>query len=183
MADESTITKTSKFLSYILRHKPEDAGITLDSGGWAKVKDLENIPDMEIEVIEEIVRTDDKGRYSFSDDKKMLRANQGHSIKVDLGLVPKEPPEFLYHGTPKYNSGKIQKKGIKKQKRNHVHLSTDFTTAMHVGIRRGHSSVVFKVSTKKMFDEGHTFFLSENGVWLTEYVPPEYLYNMMAKDI
>lgn len=169
----------SKFISLILRHKPEAVGITLDSHGWAVVDELikkinAKGKKIDMEILEEIVRTDQKGRYSFNEDKTLIRANQGHSIKVDVGLKEMVPPDVLYHGTASATVDKIMKDGIKHMSRLYVHLSRDLETAVKVGKRHG-NPVVLKVDTKQMCADGIKFFLSENNVWLTEYVSPEYI--------
>ena len=164
--------KLSKFISLILRHKPEEIGIALDSHGWAKVEELINginnsgrIIDME--TLEEIVRTDNKKRYSFNADKTLIRANQGHSIKVDVEFKELEPPSTLYHGTATKSIASIKTQGIKSMSRLYVHLSKDFETAKQVGSRQG-KGVVLLIDTKRMYEDGIKFYLSENGVWLTE---------------
>jgi len=168
----------SKFLSLILRHKPETVGIKLDKHGWANVDEL--IKKMSKEkyitkdILEYIVEHDSKQRYSFNEDKTLIRANQGHSINVDVELEEKEPPEILYHGTAEVFVESIMNEGLKKGKRLYVHLSKDINTARKVGIRHG-IPVIFKVNAKEMFNDGYKFFLSKNGVWLTDYVPTKYL--------
>ena len=170
----------SKFLSLILRHKPETIGIKLDKHGWANVDEL--ISNMwkykqkyiDRGILEHIVKTDKKQRYSFNEDKTMIRANQGHSIKVDVELEEKEPPEILYHGTAtKFVEG-IEKEGLKHQSRLYVHLSKDVDTATKVGLRHG-ELVIYEVKAKEMFNDGFKFFISANGVWLTDHVPIKYL--------
>lgn len=166
---------SSRFLSLVLRHKPEIIGIKLDKGGWTPVRGLisqcrkyglEATEDM----IQEIVANNDKQRFSLGKGGLLIRANQGHSVPIDLGLIPKEPPEFLYHGTHMGIKDAIYKEGIKKMGRHHVHLSSDEETAIKVGSRRG-QPFVFRVKAYSMHDCGHTFFLSDNGVWLTDHVP------------
>lgn len=171
---ESEKTTLSKYISLILRHKPETIGITLDEHGWADVSELlERLP-CTMEVLEDIVKTDSKGRYSFNGDKTLIRANQGHSIHVDVELKECVPPEYLFHGTSEKNYEKICKTGaIKPMSRLYVHLSKDIETAVKVGRRHG-SEYVIKINTKKMYNEGYKFYLSENGVWLTKEVAYEY---------
>jgi len=171
-------TTLSKFLSLILRHKPEAIGIKLDKHGWANVDEL--IKKMSKEkyinkdILECIVEHDAKQRYSFNEDKTMIRANQGHSVKVDVELEEKEPPEILYHGTAtKFVKG-IEKEGLKHQNRLYVHLSKDIDTATKVGLRHG-ELVIYEVKAKEMFNDGFKFFISANGVWLTDHVPIKYL--------
>lgn len=172
------LEEISKFIALILRHKPETIGITLDEHGWAKVDELiDGISKtyvFNMEMLEEIVRTDKKGRYSFSEDKTLIRANQGHSINVDVELEEKEPPEFLWHGTgEKFVSG-IDTEGLIPKSRLYVHLSKDEDTALQVGARHG-KPVLYRVLSGKMYKDGYVFYLSQNGVWLTKKVPLEYL--------
>ncbi len=172
------LTDTSKFLSLILRHKPETIGIKLDEHGWADVSELisgiSKTRPFDMKMLEEIVRTDNKQRYSFNEDKTLIRANQGHSISVDVELEKKTPPEFLYHGTGEKFVSSIDKEGLLSKSRLYVHLSKDTETAVKVGSRHG-KPVVYRVAAVKMADEGFEFFLSVNGVWLTKAVPAEYL--------
>jgi putative RNA 2'-phosphotransferase len=171
--------KLSSFISLILRHKPEEIGITLDGFGWANVKDLINGINnsgrtIDIETLEEIVRTDNKQRYSFNEDKTRIRANQGHSISVKVELKELEPPNTLYHGTATKSLEGIKSQGIKSMSRLYVHLSKDFETAKQVGSRHG-KCVVLIIDAERMYKDGIKFYLSENGVWLTEYVDPKYI--------
>lgn len=168
----------SKFVSLVLRHHPEAAYIQLDEHGWADVGQL--LSGMKragrkisMEMLEEIVRTDEKQRYSFNGDKTLIRANQGHSIPVDVGLKELEPPEILYHGTAARFYDSIQKQGLRPMSRLYVHLSKDIETAVSVGKRHG-KPVVLKVYSGVMYQEGVSFYLSENGVWLTGKVEPKY---------
>lgn len=177
----------SKFLSLILRHKPEVIGITLDSNGWVDVDVLlaaleENGKRVTLEDLKEVVSTDSKGRYSFSDDGKMIRANQGHSLKtVDLELKPllqKDLPTWLYHGTPERFKSSILKEGLKPMSRQFVHLSDNIETAKQVGDRRkkdNQETVIFKISTIEAMNQGVEFFKSENGVYLAKKIPSELL--------
>ena len=167
-------TRTSKFLSLILRHQPEKIGAALDSHGWAKVPEILAGMDLTMEELVHIVETDEKRRYSFNDDRTLIRANQGHSIPVDLELEEREPPEFLYHGTVERFLSAIRAEGLQKQRRQYVHLSPDVETAMKVGRRRG-KPVVLRVEAGRMRRDGFLFYRSVNGVWLTGEVPPEYL--------
>ena len=175
--------KISKFLSLVLRHKPESIGLNLDNQGWADIGELircahkRNQP-LTINTIEDVVKNNDKQRFTISEDGKRIRANQGHSIKVDLGLEEKEPPEYLFHGTATRFLDSIKEKGLKSSGRNHVHLSTDYTTAVKVGKRHG-KPVIIKVDTADMFKNNYKFYLSENGVWLTESVPPVFFAEFM----
>jgi putative RNA 2'-phosphotransferase len=179
------LEEISKFIALILRHKPETIGITLDEHGWAEVDELidgiSKTYEFNMEMLEEIVRTDKKGRYSFSEDKTLIRANQGHSINVDVELEEKEPPEFLWHGTgEKFVSG-IDAEGLIPKSRLYVHLSKDEATALQVGARHG-KPVLYKVLSGKMYKDGYVFYLSQNGVWLTKKVPLKYLEKTNKKD-
>ena len=168
----------SKFISLILRHKPEIIGISLDEHGWAKVSELiEGISkqyDFNMEMLEEIVSTDEKQRYSFNEDKTLIRANQGHSISVDVELEKIEPPEFLWHGTGEKYVSSIDKQGLISKTRLYVHLSSNKETAIKVGKRHG-KPFLYKIKSKEMWQKGFVFFLSKNGVWLTKEVPVIYL--------
>ena len=171
---------TSKFISMILRHRPEVIGITLDEHGWADVQELisgVNSSDghtLNMELLEEIVRTDEKQRYSFNEDHTLIRANQGHSIPVDVELEEKIPPEQLFHGTGEKYVSSIDKQGLIPKSRLYVHISSDIETARKVGSRHGRP-VVYRIDCRKMTEDGFRFFHSVNGVWLTKSVPPEYL--------
>ena len=179
--EERRLERLSKFISMILRHKPEVIGITLDEHGWADVDELIkgiNETGEEIEfnkdTLETIVKTDKKQRYSFSQDKTLIRANQGHSIPVDVESEKKEPPKVLYHGTGSKFVKSIQEQGLLPMERLYVHLSSDVETATNVGKRHG-TPVVFQVNTEQMQKDGYDFFQSVNGVWLTKEVPTKYL--------
>lgn len=169
---------TSKYIALILRHKPEIVGITLDEHGWAKVdellKGINRTQPLTMEELEEIVRTDDKQRYSFNEDRTLIRANQGHSIPVDVELEELVPPEVLYHGTGAKYAASIDRQGLIPKSRLYVHLSADRETAVKVGKRHG-SPVVYEVAAGLMHRDGHSFYRSVNGVWLTGNVPPGYL--------
>ena len=171
----------SRYISLILRHQPEVAGITLDAHGWAKVTDLiagiNRTRHIDVEALREIVATDSKGRYSFSDDGEFIRANQGHSVDVDVELEELEPPEFLYHGTSIDTVSIINSEGLRPMTRLYVHLSADVNTAIKTGRRKGDHKhpFVYTVKSGEMFRDGHKFYRSVNGVWLTKSVPPQYL--------
>ena len=171
-------TQISKLISLVLRHQPEKLGLTLDSHGWADTKALVEainaIQPFDMEQLERIVRTDDKQRYAFSPDKARIRANQGHSIPVDLELTPRTPPAILWHGTGERFVSGIMREGLKPMDRQYVHLSADPDTAMKVGRRHG-KPVLFTVDAARMAGDGLLFYLSENGVWLTDAVPAKYL--------
>ena len=168
----------SKFISLILRHKPETIGITLDEHGWANVDELiagiSKTHEINREILEEIVRTDNKQRYSFNEDKTLIRANQGHSIPVDVELEEVEPPKYLYHGTGEKFRASIDAEGLKPKSRLYVHLSEDIETATTVGSRHG-KPVVYRVFAGRMYENGFRFFRSVNGVWLTKDVPTKYI--------
>lgn len=179
------LTKVSKYLSLILRHKPETIGIALDEHGWAEVENLilgisTNYPGFNMDILEEIVRTDEKQRYSFNEDKTLIRANQGHSIPVDVELEEVEPPEWLYHGTGKKYVDSINKQGLIPKNRLYVHLSDDIITAIDVGERHGGFANVYRVDSGKMHRDGFVFYKSKNGVWLTKSVPVEYLFHCLT---
>lgn len=171
--------KLSIYLSYILRHKPEEAYVNMAKGGWVSVKKLiegvnKNGFYIDMEILEEIVNTDAKKRYSFNADKTRIRANQGHSINVDMGFESQKPPMILYHGTATKNIDSINAEGIKKMERQFVHLSTGIVQAMTVGERHG-DACIYSVKAEEMYDDGYEFYQSENGVWLTDYVPTKYI--------
>lgn len=171
--------KLSVFISLILRHKPSEIGIQLDEHGWANVDELINGinntgRNIDLEILKEIVRTDNKQRYSFNEDKSLIRANQGHSIPVDVELKEQQPPQFLYHGTASRFIDSIMQEGLKPMSRLYVHLSRDVETAMKVGKRHG-EPVVLKIRSKEMYDDGIKFYLSENGVWLTDRIDKKYI--------
>ena len=170
--------KTSRYISYILRHDPESAGITLDEHGWADVSELiaavNKRRKLDMEMLEEIVRTDDKQRYSFSEDKTLIRANQGHSFPVDVELETVTPPDVLYHGTAERFTESIDATGLAPMSRLYVHLSGDMETAVNVGKRHG-EPFVYKVDAARMHADGYEFYRSVNGVYLTKSVPKEYL--------
>lgn len=169
---------TSRFLSFILRHKPDAVGLTLDEHGWARVDELiaavNPTHPLDMAMLEEIVRTDDKMRYSFNEDKTLIRANQGHSIPVDVEPEERTPPEILYHGTGEKYVDSINGEGLIPKSRLYVHLSATRETAVNVGARHG-TPVVYLVDAARMHADGYRFFLSVNGVWLTKHVPRAYL--------
>jgi putative RNA 2'-phosphotransferase len=169
----------SKFLSLVLRHQPELIGLALDANGWADVNELIQAAATKdvhftLAQLEEIVATNDKKRFIFSPDKKQIRANQGHSIQVELDLQAQEPPAILYHGTVEKFMDSIMAQGLLKMERQHVHLSATVATAEQVGGRRG-KPVVLRVQAGQMQADGYVFYLSENQVWLTDEVPPKYI--------
>lgn len=166
------------YLSLILRHKPETIGIMLDEHGWADVHKLitgvsKKYP-IDMDILEEIVRTDEKQRYSFNEDHTLIRANQGHSIPVDVELEEVEPPVCLFHGTASKYEESINRDGLIPKSRLYVHLSYDIDTAIDVGKRHG-NPIIYLVDSRKMYDQGYKFYRSANGVWLTKTVPVEFL--------
>ena len=177
--DASRQTHISKLLSLVLRHKPQAIGITLDAEGWAPVDELldalraHGTPLSHAE-LQEVVATNDKQRFRIDGAGERIRANQGHSIPVDLALTPREPPELLYHGTADRFLAGIRQHGLQKRSRQHVHLSPDEQTAHTVGHRHG-KPVILRIRAGRMHRDGYVFYLSDNGVWLTEQVPAEYI--------
>ena len=172
------LNEISKFISLILRHKPEVIGISLDEHGWANVDELicgiAKNQTFTMELLEKIVETDNKNRYSFNEDKTLIRANQGHSIPVDVELKEVQPPEILWHGTGEKYVKSIDRQGLIPKSRLYVHLSKDENTAINVGQRHG-IPVLYIVKAGDMYRAGFKFFLSENGVYLTKKVPIQYL--------
>ena len=177
--NEKQQVRISKFLSLVLRHKPGTIGLELDENGWTDTNELlekmsQNGKSIDFEQLNIVVENNPKKRFAFNEDKTRIRANQGHSIKIDLGFEPQQPPEILYHGTGTKYLESILEQGLKKQKRHHVHLSADKETATKVGQRHGKLAML-EVATITMYQDGYKFYLSENGVWLTDEVPIEYL--------
>jgi putative RNA 2'-phosphotransferase len=174
-----TKTKDSIFLSLVLRHKPDLVGIKIEDGGWVEVKSLlakceEFGRNISFEVLKEIVETDLKQRYSFKDDFQYIRANQGHSIDVDMQFRPTLPPLTLFHGTAEKNIEPIKKLGILRGERQFVHMTKDLNVAKASGARHGDPAVL-KVDSSRMMNDGYDFYCSENNVWLTEHVPYKYV--------
>ncbi len=172
------LKSTSKYLSLILRHHPEAAGITLDGHGWADVEELiagvRKSRPFDRETLKKIVATDEKRRYSFNESHTLIRANQGHSVPVDVELPIMEPPEILYHGTGEKYAASIDAQGLLPRRRLYVHLSGDEDVARSVGIRHGRP-VIYEVLSGQMSRDGFVFYRSVNGVWLTKTVPAMYL--------
>jgi len=169
----------SKFLSLVLRHKPETIDIDMDENGWTEVSQLiekskKHGVDIDFEILSAVVATSDKKRFAFDETQSKIRANQGHSLEINLGYLPKQPPEILYHGTGEKFVASILATGLDKRNRHHVHLSNDIKTALSVGQRHG-KPFVFIVLAEQMFSDKFEFYLSDNGVWLTEIVPTKYL--------
>lgn len=180
MMNHSRLVKVSKYLSYHLRHHPEKLGLILDVGGWVSVDDLLTSAkksgfSISLSELQEVVAKNDKKRFSFDSTGGKIRANQGHSVAVDLLLESLEPPEMLYHGTGKTAVDSILSQGLLKMSRHHVHLSADIETAKKVGQRHG-IPVLFVVNAAVMHHEGYQFYCSDNGVWLVDKVPPQYLH-------
>lgn len=178
MTQDANDIKLGRFLSYVLRHNPSAAGITLDAHGWADVGELlfgvrRTGRQIDMDTLERIVRENNKRRYSFSENHTKIRANQGHSIPVDIELKEEKPPRRLYHGTAERFLPSIRREGIRKMNRQFVHLSADFQTATEVGLRHGTPAVIV-IDAEAMARNGTVFYLSENGVWLCEHVAPEY---------
>jgi putative RNA 2'-phosphotransferase len=172
-------TRISKTLSLALRHEPGRIGLRLDSAGWAAVDEL--IEGMNsggfsitVEQLEEVVRTNDKQRFAFSEDKRRIRANQGHSIAVDLMYAQQQPPELLYHGTAVRFLPSIREQGLRKMQRHHVHLSAETAVTLKVGARRGRP-VLLTILAGDMARAEHVFYVSANGVWLVDHVPVEFI--------
>ena len=174
----SNLVSTSKFLSLVLRHQPEVIGLILDDSGWADIDTLIRLSQahkpLTRALIEQVVEENSKQRFAISDDGRRIRANQGHSIEVELGLQPVTPPTRLYHGTATRFVDAIRREGLVKRSRQHVHLSADAGTATTVGARHGKPSVLI-VRAGEMAAAGYAFFRSENGVWLTDAVPVEFI--------
>lgn len=175
--DNKSTTKISKYLSYILRHQPHSIGLELDPNGWASIEELiAKTTDFKLTlpVIEYVVETNDKQRFSLNKEMTKIRANQGHSLNIDLALTAQQPPDALYHGTAKRFSENIQQQGLTKQQRHHVHLSQSREVAKSVGSRHG-KPVIFSLNTKAMIEDDIVFYRSENNVWLVDNVPAQYL--------
>jgi putative RNA 2'-phosphotransferase len=175
----SQYVKLSRTIALLLRHHPEYFDLSLDRQGWCSVDALLAAMNargkyIDMEILRLIVATDDKGRYAFNEDQTFIRALQGHSVYVDLELKPVTPPAVLYHGTVEKFLDLILSEGLKKNGRNHVHLSADVKTADKVGSRRG-LPVILVVDASRMVEDGILFYRSENGVWLCDYVPADYL--------
>lgn len=169
----------SKLLSLVLRHRPDELGLVLDAGGWVEVDDLRAALAARGEVVSaadltELVRTSDKQRFALSSDGRRIRAQQGHSVPVELGYAPAAPPEVLFHGTVARFLPSIRTRGLLKGRRHHVHLSETEDTASRVGGRRG-APVVLRVRAAEMAAAGHAFFQTPNRVWLTDHVPPGFI--------
>jgi putative RNA 2'-phosphotransferase len=181
MISEEENTRISKFLSLVLRHKPDTIGITLDNNGWTDVEILINEVnktdisiDIDIDILKHVVETNAKKRFAFNETFDKIRANQGHSVEIELGYRAQQPPTILYHGTAERFVAQIQEIGLLKMDRHHVHLSADVETAKKVGQRHG-KPFVFEILAGQMFSASFEFYLSDNGVWLTDHVPINFL--------
>lgn len=177
--NEKETARTSKFLSLILRHQPDKIGIQLDENGWTDVDTLIQKANahgirLTLEILRYVVENNKKKRFAFDDSGRRIRASQGHSVEVDLAYTPQQPPEILYHGTGEKSLDSILKTGLDKRQRHHVHLSQDTGTAVQVGGRHG-KPVVVQVLAQQMAAAGFEFYRSENGVWLVEAVPVEFI--------
>lgn len=177
--DVKQTRRISKFLSLVLRHQPQTIGIKLDFAGWVDIDDLLKAmarggKGITREQLEHVVSSNDKQRFTINEEGTQIRAKQGHSVSVDLGYQPAEPPEFLCHGTPERFVPLIQAGGIKKMQRHHVHMHPDQSLAKEVGSRRG-KPVLLVIRAAEMHRAGHEFFVTENEVWLTDHVPPEFI--------
>jgi len=173
---QSEVTNASKFLSLLLRHRPGVIGLTLDPEGWANIEEIVTKSNGRLtrDLIDRAVAENDKARFAVSEDGLRIRARQGHSLEVDLGLKPVTPPEVLYHGTYPAVIEDILRDGLSKMQRQHVHMTEERDSASAVGMRRG-APIILRVHAMRMSQEGYLFYQSENGVWLTEQVPPRYL--------
>ena len=176
---KNVLIELSRFLSYVLRHKPDAIGLAMAKDGWVDVAELllkmhESDKAITFEMLKTIVQQDDKRRYAFNEDETRIRANQGHSIDVDLNLVPVNPPVCLYHGTTGRNLESIKQHGLLKQQRHHVHLSESTATAKRVGARYG-KPIILTIMAGDMANAGYTFYRSQNHVWLTDAVLPEFI--------
>jgi len=179
MISEKQNIHLSKLLSYTLRHKPEEYGIELDENGWASIDELikklsAHNEDINFEILQHIVDTNNKKRFAFNEDFTKIRASQGHSVDVELGYSEKQPPAILYHGTVEKFLSSILTAGLQKMQRHHVHLSADRTTAIKVGERRG-KPIILEIKAREMFTAGYKFYISDNGVWLTDHVPVNFI--------
>ena len=177
--NQKELTKLSKFISLVLRHRPELIGIEMDDQGWVDTRELIDKSSkigqkLDLPALQYIVENNNKKRFLFNEDQSRIRASQGHSVKIDLGYKPVNPPEFLYHGTTSKYLGNIMQEGLKKRKRHHVHLSADKETARQVGGRHGKPKILI-VHSGDMQKSGYKFYQSDNGVWLTDHVPENFI--------
>lgn len=177
-----TQTKISKRLSLILRHNPQSVGVTLDAAGWVNAQDLLEALNQKgtritRETLNLIVEENPKKRFEFDGTQTRIRARQGHSVQIDLGYTATTPPDILYHGTPERFINSILREGLKKQQRHHVHLSTNIPLMLEVARRRGRASLL-EINAKQMHEDGYEFFVTENDVWLSDHIPPQYLHQV-----
>ncbi len=177
--DDKRLVKVSKYLSKHLRHAPGRIGLQLESGGWVAIDTFLSACAtyhfaISRDELNEVVRRSDKQRFAINDTQTHIRANQGHSVEVDLELPVAAPPTVLFHGTARHNVEAIAREGLNRGRRHHVHLSPDRETARRVGARHG-TAVIFRVDAARMHADGNLFYRSENGVWLCEEVAPRYL--------
>lgn len=175
-------TKLSKYISYLLRHNPGDLNLSMDHNGWVSCKELiDKIHKtgkyiINIDILKQIVKEDDKQRYAFSSNGDYIRANQGHSISVDMDYTPVKPPDYLYHGTDaRFMRNIMESNGLSPMSRQYVHLSDNVNTALAVAMRHGNTPIIFHIDTKRMDKDGIKFYKSENNVWLVKHVPAQYL--------
>ncbi len=176
---EGRLVRMSKFLSYVLRHHPEAEGLTMDDHGWVGVEELLSAPGAKQrgitrDLLSQVVAENDKQRFEFDEARQKVRAQQGHSRAVEMDWAVAIPPEYLYHGTAEQAVSRIREEGLLKQSRQHVHLCLDHGTAMKVGARHGRP-VVLAIRAREMHATGHKFYVSGNGIWLTENVPPQFI--------
>ncbi|MDE6004338.1 MAG: RNA 2'-phosphotransferase [Oscillospiraceae bacterium] len=176
----NNLTRTSKLISKILRHEPEMIGVTLDPDGWIDTQALLTGIQISQATLEQIVNTDTKQRYSFNQDKTKIRANYGHSAKIIINYPEKEPPEILYHGTAERFLPSIREKGLLPMQRLYVHLSKDIETAITVGTRHG-KPYIFQIPARIMHQQGHIFYQAPNGVWLTKFIPSNFLQDIAER--
>jgi putative RNA 2'-phosphotransferase len=181
--DKNELKNRSKFISKVLRHNPEMIDIQLDPQGWVNIdillakiaqKGPAYLQPLDRSILAEVVAENDKQRFAISEDGTMIRANQGHSVTIDLGYTAQQPPEQLFHGTAEKNIASIQQSGLNKGERHHVHLSADRETASRVGGRHGVPKVL-TIKAGEMHAAGFVFYCYENGVWLTEEVPTHFI--------
>jgi putative RNA 2'-phosphotransferase len=185
MISENENKRISKLLSLVLRHSPDTIGITLDENGWTETTILiDKITDsgvsINMDVLKYVVDSNAKKRFAFNETFNLIRANQGHSVDIELGYSPKQPPAILYHGTGAGSVSEIEKTGLLKMSRHHVHLSADVETAMKVGQRHGRP-VVFEILAGEMFLNKFEFYMADNGVWLTDHVPVNFIRRAQPK--
>ena len=177
--DEKSVRRISTFLSLVLRHKPDKIGIQLDEAGWVEIEVLlealrKSGQKISRDLLEHVVRTNDKQRFTIDESGQRIRATQGHSVEVELGYAPADPPAILIHGTPETAVTAIRESGLQNIKRHHVHLHCDSSIASAVGARRG-TPVLLKVKAQEMAKEGFVFYVTANQVWLTDHVPPRFI--------